>query len=628
MTRRRRAIGAEVTPDGVHFRVWAPSRRKVVVVFEDGDRAPLPLTAETGGYFSAIASDARAGTRYRFALDDDEKLYPDPASRFQPEGPHGPSVIINPRTYQWRDERWSGAKPDGHVIYEMHIGTFTPRGTWQSAEERLGALRDLGITMIEMMPVADFPGRFGWGYDGVALWAPAHQYGTPDDLRHFIDTAHDHGLAVILDVVYNHFGPDGNYLKQFATDYFTDRYSNEWGEAINFDGPDSAPVREFFTHNAAYWIDEFHFDGLRLDATQSIHDSGEPHILAEIAAASRESGGKRAIYLVAENEPQDVRNIRPRSENGFGLDAIWNDDFHHTARVALTGRTHAYYTDYRGTPQELISAAKWGFLFQGQWYSWQKKRRGTATLGIPACAFVTFLENHDQVANSARGQRLAEIAAPSTLRALSALLLLAPGTPMLFQGQEFGSTAAWLFFADHGGELGEKVEKGRREFLAQFPTLGTPAMEKAIRSPGDAATFEACKLDWTQAGRNIHILAFHRDLIALRKSDPIIAAQRSDLLHGAVLSAQCFVLRWLTSSLDDRLFVINLGADLELSTVPEPLLAPPAGTQWRTRWSSEEPKYGGCGWLELDEARWRVTAASATLLAPHPLQRERSEKKK
>jgi maltooligosyltrehalose trehalohydrolase len=445
--RRHFPIGAEVVPEGIHFRVWAPGRKSVEVVFEGG-LAPQPLQAEENGYFSGFAEGASAGALYRFRLDGSENPLPDPASRFQPEGPHGPSQVVDPAAYRWNDQHWPGVKLPGQVLYEMHVGTFTREGTWPAAAGELPELAATGITVIEMMPVADFPGRFGWGYDGVNLFAPTRLYGTPDDLRDFVDRAHQAGIGVILDVVYNHLGPDGNYLKEFSPDYFTSRYENEWGEALNFDGENCGPVREFFLANAAYWIQEFHFDGLRLDATQQIFDSSPRHIIGEISRTVKRAGGKRSTILVAENEPQETDLVRKQ-----GLDALWNDDFHHTATVALTSRSEAYYSDYCGTPQEFISAAKYGYLYQGQRYKWQKKRRGTPALDLEPAVFVNFFENHDQVANSARGKRIWQSTSPGRFRAMTALLLLMPSTPMLFQGQEFSASAPFVYFADHKPEL-------------------------------------------------------------------------------------------------------------------------------------------------------------------------------
>jgi maltooligosyltrehalose trehalohydrolase len=353
------------------------------------------LQAEGNGYHSGRVAGAGARSLYRFRLDGG-RAYPDPASRFQPQGPHRPSQVIDPGTFAWIDRGWKGVTLPGQVLYEMHVGTFTREGTFAASAGQLDELARIGVTVLEVMPAAEFPGRFGWGYDGMDLFAPTRLYGTPDDFRRFVAAAHARGLGVILDVVYNHLGPEGNYLRQFAEAYFSDR-ETEWGEPLNFDGPDCGPVREFFTANAAYWIGEYHFDGLRLDATQRIFDDSQRHILADIGRSAREAARRsgREVILVAENEPQDTRLVRPLEQAGYGLDALWNDDFHHAARVALTGRTEAYYLDYRGTPQEFVSALKYGYPYQGQRYAWQKKRRGTPTFGLPPAAFVTYIQNHD-----------------------------------------------------------------------------------------------------------------------------------------------------------------------------------------------------------------------------------------
>jgi maltooligosyltrehalose trehalohydrolase len=583
----------------------------------DPDGSAVDLAREEGGYFAGLIAGGSAGARYRFRLDGQPTLFPDPASRFQPSGPHGPSQVVDPTAFAWTDGAWAGLTPVGQVVYELHVGTFTPEGTWAAAARELPELARLGVTVLEIMPVAEFPGRFGWGYDGVDLYAPTRLYGQPDDMRRFVDQAHAAGLGVILDVVYNHLGPDGNYLGQFAPAYFTDRFQTDWGQAINFDGADAGPVREFFVQNAAYWIDEFHLDGLRLDATQSIFDRSPRHVLAEIGAAVRRAAAPRGALLIAENEPQDARLVRAPEQGGYGLDALWNDDYHHSAMVALTGHSRAYYEDYRGRPQELISAAKYGYLFQGQRYVHQRKRRGAAALDLPPTAFVTFIQNHDQVANSGTGQRCHELTSPGRLRAITALTLLGPGTPMLFMGQEFAASAPFLYFADHEPGLAAKVREGRASFLAQFPELATAEMRARLMAPDDPRTFERCKLDLGERDSHRAIYALHRDLLALRRSDPCLRAQRRGALDGAVLGDHAFVLRYFGQSGDDRLLVVNLGRDLRLAPAPEPLLAPPGDRSWTLRWSSEDPAYGGGGTPPLeDEAGWWLPGEAAVVLAP------------
>lgn len=623
---RRLPVGAEVqSAGGVHFRVWAPRWSRVEVVLEaegetnaGGAPRSYPLDAEREGYFSGFVPHASAGTIYRYRLDGAD-AYPDPASRFQPEGPHGPSQVVDPDAFRWTDREWQGAPLEGQVVYEMHVGTFTREGTWDAASRQLKELAATGVSVLEVMPVAEFPGRFGWGYDGVDLFAPTRLYGTPDDFRRFVDRAHAEGLAVILDVVYNHFGPDGAYLREFSDHYFTDRYENEWGEPINFDGDNSGPVREFFIANARYWIDEFHIDGLRLDATQQTFDSSPTHVLVEITRQVREAARGRATLVIAENEPQQVKLVRPVEEEGYGIDALWNDDFHHTATVALTGRNEAYYTDYLGTPQEIVSAVKWGYLYQGQRYGWQDQRRGTPAFGLPPAAFVNYVQNHDQIANTGFGTRIHQLASPGRYRAVTALLLLAPGTPMLFQGQEFAASSPFLYFADHKPELAAAVCKGRAEFLGQFRSLATAEVQHLLPDPRDPDTFERSKLDLCERELHAEAYALHRDLLRLRKQDPIFRSQRPGAVDGAVLGPEAFVLRFFSLDGTDRLLVVNLGRDLRLDPVPEPLLAPPEGRRWETLWSSEHPRYGGAGSppLETDEG-WRIPGHSAVALLPAP----------
>ncbi len=612
---RRLPVGAEVQPDGgVHFRVWAPASKAVAV--DLNGIGEFPLSAETHGYWSGLVSAARAGMNYRYKLD--AGAFPDPASRFQPEGPHGASRIIDP-TFTWTDSEWRGVSPEGQVIYEMHVGTFSEEGTWAGAIRHLPRLAELGITLIEIMPVADFPGRYGWGYDGVNLFAPTRLYGEPDDFRRFVDRAHALGLGVSLDVVYNHLGPDGNYVKEFAPHYFSEHYKNEWGDALNFDDDFAAPVRELFIENAAYWIAEFHLDGLRLDATQQIFDASTEHLVAAIASRAREAARGRGIYLVAENEEQNARLVRSADMGGYGVDAIWNDDFHHAAIVAMTGRREAYYTDYHGVAQEFVSAAKWGFLFQGQRYQWQQKRRGTPSFDLTPSNFVNYLQNHDQIANSLWGRRVHTLTSAGRMRALTALLLLGPNTPMLFQGQEFAASAPFLYFADHRPDLAEAVSKGRAEFLGQFPSIASEDVAKLIPNPEREETFLRCKLDFADRERNAEAWRLHCDLIRLRKEDPLLGKAQRGTFDGAVLGTNAFVLRFFGRAQNDRLLVVNLGTHLHLDPAPEPLLAPPCGCEWQTAWSSEDPCYGGSGTQPLDtEENWNVPAEAAVLLTPSP----------
>jgi maltooligosyltrehalose trehalohydrolase len=606
-------IGATVLHEGVRFRVWAPKCRSVDVVFEGEHQSLRP---EENGYFSGISPRAQAGDLYRYRLDG-KKDYPDPASRFLPEGPHGRSQIVDPSRFDWHDAAWPGVRLPGQVIYELHVGTFTPEGTFDAAARELAELRRFGVTLIEVMPVAECPGEWNWGYDGVGLYAPSHNYGDADAFKRFIDVAHQLRIGVILDVVYNHVGPDGNYFSEFSDHYFTDRYVTDWGAPINFDGEESAEVREFYLQNACYWIEEFHLDGLRLDATQNIYDSGPTHILAELSRRTRAAAGSRAIVLIAENESQDVTLIRPLDEGGYGLDAMWNDDFHHTARVALTGRREAYYTDYGGTPQEFISAVKRGFLYQGQFYRWQKQPRGTLVTGQPAHAFILFTQNHDQVANTLHGERISRLSAPARYRALTALMLLAPGTPMFFMGQEFGASTPFLFFADHRDEnLAGMVRKGRAEFLSQFLSYASEEAQKAVPDPSDPDTFERSKIKLCERAAHASIYRFHEDLLRLRREEPLVARQDWDLIDGAVLAPDGFALRFFGDDKDDRLLIVNLGPDVADMSTPEPLLAPYRGTRWSPVWSSDDPRYDGPGIINpCGENGWRLPGGCAVLLA-------------
>jgi len=610
-------VGAEIVPgEGVHFRVWAPKRKKVEAVLWGESPAFFEMRLEGNGYFEAVVPQASAGSLYKYRLDDGD-WYPDPASRFQPRGPHHFSEVIDPSSFEWTDSSWRGISMQGQVFYEMHIGTFTPEGTFAAAERELPNLRDLGITAVEVMPIAEFPGEFGWGYDGVHPYAPTRLYGRPDDVRHFADTAHGLGLGVILDVVYNHLGPDGNYLPAFSPYYFTNDHKTDWGEAINYYAKHSGPVREFFIANAGYWIAEFHFDGLRVDATDSIHDQSKEHLLSAMVREVRRAGSPKSVVVIGENEPQDPRLVDQPEKGGYGLDALWNDDIHHAAVVRLTGRKEAFLSDYSGTPQEFVSIAKYGFLFQGQRYRWQKKRRGKPARNLSPRQFVNFLQNHDQISNSARGLRIHQRASPGNVRAMAAFVVLAPGTPMLFQGEEFAASAPFPFFADCSPELVPLVRKGRRQYLAQFRSIATPDMADYIPDPCSRETFERSKLDYSEREKNHAVWIFYRDLLQLRGKDPAFQVDERGAVDGAILSPDAFFLRYFEPKGNDRLLVVNFGIDLQLATTPEPLLAPPSEAGWEILWSSESPQYGGSGIAPLETAKaWKIPGQSATVLRP------------
>lgn len=613
-------LGATPLGDGrTRFRVWAPRRTSVEVCLERRPKnAPtpeltfVPLERMANGYFEGHA-EALPGMRYRYRLDRGD-CYPDPCSRFQPEGPHGPSEIVDMSTFSWSDSEWTGRPAKGQVLYELHVGAFTPEGTYAAASAKLGHLKELGVTTVELMPLNTFPGRFNWGYDGVDLFGPCAVYGRPDDLRRFIDDAHRLGLGVILDVVYNHLGPDGNYLAQFAREYFTDKYPPEWGDPPDFESEHAGPVRDFFIQNAAHWIAEYHFDGLRIDATQSLYDHSGRHIVADLVSAAREAAGGRHVLLIAENEPQGLYCITPQERGGFGADALWVDDFHHAARVALTGRAEAYLQDYRGTAQELLSCALRNSLFQGQFYEWQDKPRGGALLHSPAHQIVFFLENHDQLANTLRGERLHRTGGLARTSAMTTFWLLLPQTPMLFMGQEFFASTPFLFFVDHNAELQAKVNEGRKKYLSQFKSAAHALEAEGFEPASGAEAFERSRLDWSERDAHRESLELTRALLHLRRDDPVFSQQDGRRLAGATLSEHCLVLRFFGDErAGDRLLILNLGAELCVSPCPEPLLAPIPGRAWRPLLSSEETRFGGCG-ARFPGERWRIQGQSAVVM--------------
>jgi maltooligosyltrehalose trehalohydrolase len=477
-TRWRPTLGAVVHGEGTTFTVWAPGVRRLELVI-DPDRGPdshfkSPLALERGedGVFSACVTGLGAGRRYRYRLDS-SRLLPDPASRYQPEGVHGPSEVVDPGAFQWTDEQWGGVDDRELVIYELHVGTFTPEGTFAGVEARLDHLASLGVTALELMPVAEFAGRWNWGYDGVDLFAPSHRYGTPDDLRCLVDAAHARGLGVILDVVYNHLGPDGAYVSSFSPYYFNGRHKSPWGDAVNLDGPHSERVRAFFVENALHWIHEYHLDGLRLDATHALQDDSEVHFLAELALRVDERAGDRCIVLVAEDERNLDRLVRPPAHGGFGLDAVWSDDFHHHLRRHLAGDAHGYFRCFSGQTGDIATTIRRGWFFVGRGGG-ECESRGTDPSGIPLHRFVFCLQNHDQVGNRAFGDRLHHQVDLAAYRAAAALLLCAPETPLLFMGQEWAASSPFLYFTDHEPELGSKVTEGRRSEFSAFPAFADP----------------------------------------------------------------------------------------------------------------------------------------------------------
>jgi maltooligosyltrehalose trehalohydrolase len=609
--------GALFTDAGVQFRVWAPERKVVRLVLVEPSGRPrreIDLVQDSDGVFNTQLADVRDGDLYLYRLDDDPKLYPDPASHFQPQGVHGPSQVVDHRRFHWTDKSWRGAELLGQVIYELHVGAFTPEGTWPAAVEKLVHLHDIGVTLIELMPVAAFPGKFGWGYDGVYWYAPAEQYGRPDDMRRFINEAHRLGMGVILDAVYNHFGPSGNYTCQFSPYYHSKEHETEWGRAINFDGDHCEPVREFVAQNAAYWVTEFHLDGLRLDATHAMIDESPEHIVSQLTRTARDAAGKRSILVFSEDERNRCFQTLPREVGGYNTDGVWNDDFHHACRVAATGYREGYYEDYMGSPQELIMAIRLGHLYQGQWNPRQGRYRGHPSRNIAAPHFVHCLQNHDQVANSVSARRTHALTTPGRHRALTTLLLLGPQTPMLFMGQEFSASASFFYFADHEPELAGLVRTGRAVFMKQFPRV-VGLDDDELPDPSAESTFTRSKLEWSEVERNQEIVGLHRDLLALRREDPVIARQDKSEIEGSVLGPEAFALRWFTEDDDDRLLVVNLGRDIALYPSSDPIVAAPRELKWQIVWSSEDARYGGSGTPELDDKRWQIPSHAAVFLA-------------
>jgi maltooligosyltrehalose trehalohydrolase len=510
---------------GVRFRVWAPAARDLTLIVETGSSAGTRLMPrDADGVHDLIVDGVGPGDRYRYRIDDGDPR-PDPASRFQPEGVHGPSAVVDPFAFRWRHERWRGRATTDLVIYELHVGTFSPEGTFDGARGRLRELRDLGVTAIEVMPVADFAGSRNWGYDGVCLFAPSRTYGRPDDLRRLVDEAHGFGLSVLLDVVYNHLGPEGAYLQEFNPDYFTDRHETPWGRAVNVDGPGAAMVRQFVVENAVHWIEEYRVDGLRIDATHAMVDDSPVHIVAELAAAARDAAG-HPILIHAEDHRNLAALVEEPADGGWGLDGVWADDFHHVMRRLLAGDLHGYYADFEGTTHELARTLGEGWLFTGQFSPNMGEHRGTPAGHLPMLRSIVCLQNHDQIGNRAHGDRLHQPVLPESWRAASTLLLTSPMTPLLFMGQEWAASTPFQFFTDLEPGLGRLVTEGRRREFAAFPEFSDAATRERIPDPQAPETFERSRLDWAERARPGHaeVLALYARLLALRLEYPGLGA--------------------------------------------------------------------------------------------------------
>jgi malto-oligosyltrehalose trehalohydrolase len=612
----RMSFGAELWDDGtVRFQLWAPSHWEIRIELDDAAEL-LSMRPIGDGWHELTTDRARPGTRYRFVLPGDRRV-PDPASRFQPKDVHGPSEVIDPTGYVWTDMRWRGRPWEEAVVYELHVGAFTPAGTFRAAIDKLEHLVALGVTAIEIMPVGDFPGLRNWGYDGVLPYAPDATYGRPEDLKALVNAAHTSGLMVLLDVVYNHFGPEGAYVHNIAPEMFTDRHKTPWGAAINMDGPESGPVREYFIHNALYWIEEFHVDGLRLDAVHAILDESRLHFLTELSERVRAAAPDRHIHLILENEENAAHRLERREGGPEGLNegdvgprwytAQWNDDVHHVLHVAATGEAQGYYADYRGDTEKLGRALAEGFAFQGEMMAYRGHPRGEPSATLPPGAFVAFIQNHDHIGNRPFGDRIAAIASLASVRAIAAVYLLLPQVPMLFMGEEWAAEQPFPFFCDFGPELASAVREGRRREFSRFAAFRDPATLQRIPDPTAEETFAAAKLAWDDVLREPHAgwLDWYCRVLAIRRSAivPCLPRIRSGGRYFVVGNG-AMVARWLVGTAGEELM---LAANLSNSIVDgfpvatgrvlwwegEPNRNSGQFGPWTVRWSLSDMADGG-----------------------------------
>jgi malto-oligosyltrehalose trehalohydrolase len=560
--RHEMPFGAELVTEGVRFRLWAPKHDRINLTIV-GDERLHALRPAGDGWHELVTAAAGAGSLYQFVLPDGLHV-PDPASRFQPMDVHGPSEVIDPAAYEWADVDWRGRPWTECIVYELHVGAFTPEGTFRSVTERLDHLGQLGITAIELMPIADFPGRWNWGYDGVLPFTPDSSYGRPEDLKALVAAAHGRGIAVLLDVVYNHFGPDGNYLPAYAP-IFTEKHQTPWGAAVNFDDDGSAMIRAMVVDNALYWITEFNLDGLRLDAVHAIIDGSDEHILDVIARRVRSSTGDRHVHLVLENEENQATRLR-RGVDGRPdrFTAQWNDDVHHVLHTAASAERTGYYAEYAGDSEKLGRALAEGFAFQGETMRYRDSPRGEPSAGLPPDAFVAFIQNHDQVGNRAYGDRLTRFAPPEAVRAIAAIYLLAPQIPMVFMGEEWAAAQPFPFFCDFAGNLAESIRNGRRAEFAKFPEFQDPERRQRIPDPTARETFMSAKLGWEDAAGGVHAewLSFYRQLLALRRAEiiPRLRGIEGNCGQYEVLGGGAVVVRWTLGDGSRLTLTANLSA--------------------------------------------------------------------
>ena len=591
-------IGAQVKRQGVRFRVWSPDAEQVAVaLYENGSLAAthaLQPDPEESDYWLAEVRGIGAGARYAFSIDGGEPR-PDPASRWQPDGVHAPSAVVDAASHQWQDQSWRGVPLDDLIIYEIHVGTATAEGTFEALIEKLPYFRELGVTALELLPIHGFPGCRNWGYDGVNLYAPVDCYGGPHSLKRLVDAAHAHGLAIILDVVYNHFGPDGNYLRVFSPRYFTDRHCTPWGDALNLDGEGSQAVRSYLINNALYWAHEYHIDGLRLDATHELIDDSPQHFLQQLTAAVCATLPiERQFVISAEDERNDPKLARSLTKAGYGLDAIWADDFHHQVRIALTGEQHGYYANYTGTIPDLVKTISDGWFYQGQQTINRERVRGSSPRELQLPQFVYCIQNHDQIGNRPIGDRLNHSVDPAAYRAASALLLLLPHTPLLFQGQEWAASSPFQFFTDHNAELGVLVTEGRRKEFAYFLT----ETGITVPDPQIVDSFERSKLRWDELDQPEHapVLALYRELLRLRRSHPALLRREREALTVMPIADRALVLRREGPAPQQTLLaIVNLGDALSYTLDGE-------STAWQMLLDTNDSRFGGVAPAEIASA--------------------------
>jgi maltooligosyltrehalose trehalohydrolase len=596
MENRPVSQGAELQGAGVSYRTWTTGKKKVsVVIFDDRGNVmrELAMEREATGYYSVVDSDSSPGTLYKYRLDGN--LVPDIASRFQPQGVHGPSQVVDGRSFHWTDSKWKSPSLHDLVIYELHIGTFTAAGTFEAIAAHFDHLKGIGVNAIELMPIADFAGDRNWGYDGVSIYAPSRAYGKPDDLRSLVNAAHLAGLAVLLDVVYNHLGPDGNYMGVYSDHYFNASHHTPWGAAFNLDGPDATPVRRHFAENPLYWINEFHLDGFRLDATHAIPDDSPKHLIQEIAEKVQALGA-----LVICEDPRNERELLlSREQGGYGCDAVWADDFHHVVRVQMTEENEGYMGYFKGSMEELLKTVREGWLFTG---GLQKDGipRGTTGADIEPEHFVHCISNHDQVGNRAFGERLNQMISPAAYRAASAFLLTEPYTPMFFMGQEWASSSPFLYFTDHHDELGKGVTEGRRKEFAQFSDFQDPVKRARIPDPQKITTFTNSKLNWSELERSPHLETLHlyRDFLSFRQAN--LTDRHRGHWQADQVASKTIAIRYRRKDAGDILVIVQLLVNDTVLELGNQLLGPTKGRRWQLVMSSNQPIYGGTAAAQFD----------------------------